>query len=399
MKLIFFNRFFYPDSSATSQILSDLAFRLASSGHEVHVVTTRAPGAGDAEETVRGVRVHRVTEASTAATTLPRKSMAYLRYYAGARKAAQQLIRAGDTVVIKTDPPLLSRAVGNIAKSRGARVVIWLQDLFPEIAREYGIRGLGGPMGAMVRKLRDGSLASADRVVAIADLMAERVASLGCVPRDRLAIIHNWADGRAVFPIEPSANPARKQWQVDDVFVVGYSGNLGRVHEFETLLGAAAILRDHRDILFLIIGRGPQLSEVKKQASRRELANVQFRPHQDRADLAQTLSVPDVHVSILRPEFEGLVQPSKLYGIMAAGRPTIFVGDRDGETARILAEAHAGVSVRTGDAKGLAAAILNLRDRASERRQMGENARKKFDEKYDSSIALAQWERLLTAVP
>jgi glycosyltransferase involved in cell wall biosynthesis len=397
LKLIFFNRFFYPDSSATSQILSDLAFRLAASGHEVHVVTTRAPGAADADETIRGVHIHRVTEASNAATTLPRKGIAYLRYYTGARKAARRLIRAGDTVVLKTDPPLLSRAIGNIAKCQGARVVVWLQDLFPEIAREYGIRGLGGPTGAIVRKLRDDSLAQADSVVAIADLMAGRVASLGCVARDRLTIIHNWADGRAIFPIEPSANPVRKEWQVDEVFVVGYSGNLGRVHEFETLLDAAAILRGHHDIRFLVIGRGPRLSEVSEQASRRDLRNVEFLPHQDRADLAHTLSVPDVHVSILRPEFEGLVQPSKLYGIMAAGRPTIFVGDRDGETARILARAHAGVSISTGDAKGLAAAILDLRDDASKRRQMGENARKEFDEKYDMPIALAQWERLLTS--
>ena len=395
MKLIFFNRFFYPDTSATSQILSDLAFHLAGSGREVHVVTTHAPGGAGGPESIRGVHVHRVTEASTESPSLVRKAFAYLRYYSGARRAAAVLISAGDTVVLKTDPPLLSRAVGGIAKRRGARVVIWLQDLFPEIAREYGIRGMGGGTGALVRKLRDDSLALADAVVAISDRMAEQVHALGCVARGRTAVIHNWADGAAIVPIVAAANPLRSEWHVDDAFVVGYSGNLGRVHEFDTLLQAAASLRGEPAIRFLVIGRGPRLSEVKQRAAREGLANVAFLPHQDRGTLAQSLSAPDVHISILRPEFEGLVQPSKLYGIMAAGRPTIFIGDPEGETAHILAKAGAGLSVATGDEKALVAAILGLRDQPEMRERMGRKAREAFEKMYDMPIALAQWERIL----
>lgn len=111
--------------------------------------------------------------------------------------------------------------------------------------------------------------------------------------------------------------------------------------------------------------------------------------------LAQSLGVADVHICVLRPEFEGLVHPSKLYGIMAAGRPTLFVGDVTGETGRILAQSGAGLAVPRGDGPGLAAAILRLRDDCAAGNAMGERARRAFAERYDMPVALARWEALV----
>ena len=148
MKVLFFNRFFYPDTSATSQIVSDLAFHCARTGYDVHVVTSRVPG-GDARlENVHGVTIHRVAKAITTPHGLLRRGIAYLRYYLGARRAVRELVAPGDIVVVKTDPPLASRAVGPLAHRLGARTVVWLQDLFPEVAHRYGVPGTGGFGGA-----------------------------------------------------------------------------------------------------------------------------------------------------------------------------------------------------------------------------------------------------------
>ncbi len=399
MKILFFNRFFFPDNSATSQILSDLAFHLAASGREVHVVTSRVPGAERDADVVRGVTVHRVATALTRPHSLFERAVAYVAYYRGARAAARRLVRAGDVVVLKTDPPLLSAAIGPLAKRLGARVVAWIQDIFPETAHEYGVPGTGGPIGAALRQMRNRSLAEADRVVAIGDRMAQRIAALGCVSDARLSVIHNWADAESVVPVDPANNELRRNWHLEDKFVVGYSGNLGRVHEFDTMLRTAKALEAEHDIQFLVIGRGPQVADVQAKARRENLGNVRFEPHQPREALTQTLSAPDVHLSVLRPEDEGLVNPSKLYGIMAAGRPTIFIGDRGGETARILASTKAGVTVETGDATGLAAAILSLRDDAALRHGMGINARKAFEERYSMDRAFSQWDALLSSFP
>lgn len=395
MKILFFNRFFFPDASATSQVLSDLAFHLAARGRDVHVVTSRVPGNASDGEIVRDVTVHRVATPVSGPHGLPRRALAYCNYYLGARRAAMRLVSAGDVVVLKTDPPLLSASIAHLAKRRGARVVVWLQDLFPEVAREYGVPGMRTPLGAMLERMRDRSLAESDAVVAISDRMAARVRESGHVPEERLHVIHNWADGRAIAPLERDANALRRAWNLEDKFVVAYSGNLGRVHEFDTLLDAAAQLRAHGDIAFVIIGRGPRLQDVQTRAERERLANIRFEPPRERAMLAQSLGIADVHLCILRPEFEGLVHPSKLYGIMAAGRPTLFVGAVTGETAGILADTGAGLSVPTGDGGALAHAILRLRDRPAEARAMGERARRAFEERFDMPIALDRWEALI----
>jgi glycosyltransferase involved in cell wall biosynthesis len=134
---------------------------------------------------------------------------------------------------------------------------------------------------------------------------------------------------------------------------------------------------------------------VAKRVERERLSNVLFAPHQDRQVLGQSLSVPDVHLCVLRPEFEGLVVPSKLYGGMAAGRPTIFVGAEDGEAAGILARAEGGFTVATGDAAGLCLAIRRLRDAPDERRRLGERARRAFEREYDLPVAMRRWESVL----
>ena len=394
MKVVFFNRFFYPDTSATSQIVSDLAFHLAGSGDEVHAVTSFSLPDQPLMEVVGGVHIHRVAPAATGPHSLFQRARAYLAYFSGARKLARRLISTGDVAIVKTDPPMLSAAVGPIVKSRGGKLVVWLQDVFPEIAREYGIPGMRGPLGAAVLARRDKSLALADRVVAIGERMAGRVAT-HLPSRDKLAVIHNWADGDAIRPVEHGRNALRKSWNLGDTFVVGYSGNLGRVHEFDTLVDAANALRDERDIRFLVIGRGPRLAYVKQRVSSIGLTHFVFQDHQRRENLDEALGVADVHISVLQPRFEGLVHPSKLYGIMAAGRPTIFVGDTAGETAEILKKSGGGTSVASGDAQGLAKAILAMRDDAAARARMGSSAREAFDRAYARDIAFNRWTELL----
>ena len=397
MKVVFFNRFFYPDNSATSQILSDLAFHLARRRIDVHVVTSVVPRGEQPLEHVDGVTVHRVSKAGAGTQNIAQKALSYAAYYAGARRCAARVVSKGDVVVLKTDPPMLGAVVGPVALKKGAALVHWLQDIFPEVAQRYGIPGSGGPAGRWLCRLRDRSLRSASLTVVIADEMADRLRASG-FPSERLEVVHNWANGAIIQPIPIEKNPLRLHWDLGDRFVVGYSGNLGRVHEFNTLLGAASELREDDGISFVIVGRGPRLQEVMNQVRIGGLANVSFKPHQDIGMLSQSLCVANVQISVLRPDFEGLVHPSKLYGVMAAGRPTIFIGDQKGETARILRETGAGLTVRTGDVAQLTATIRELRGDRARCEQIGQMARTAFEAKYDIPIALAKWQGLLERI-
>src|SRR5262249_29975552 len=144
-----------------------------------------------------------------------------------------------DIIIAKTDPPMLSVIVAPIARWRGARLVNWLQDLFPEAAEVIGLDGrrLPGFVYGALRRVRNWSLYCAAANVALGDRMAERLAMLGVTPA-RISVIANWIDADRVKPIAPEDNSLRREWGLDDEFVVGYSGNLGRAHDYETMLDA-----------------------------------------------------------------------------------------------------------------------------------------------------------------
>jgi len=379
-------------------MLSDLAFALAKEGRKVTVITSRQRyGTSDARlpcsETIEGVTIVRVATPNFGRTSLVGRLLDYLGFYLSATWALWCRADSQTVVVAKTDPPLISIPAALVCKSRGARLVNWLQDLFPEVATALGIPVARGPLGSILKRLRNWSLKRATCNVVIGQRMRDRLLQQG-IPVPRIEVIHNWADGSAIRPTEPGNNPLRREWGLEEKFVVGYSGNLGRAHEFDTIIGAAKALREQDDIVFLFIGGGAQAEMVKQTAREHSLPNILFQPYQPRERLHMSLGVADVHLVVLRPELEGLIVPSKYYGIAAAGRSTLFIGSADGEIAHILRNAGCGHTIEPGDSTGLSETILKMRDSAI-LQNAGANARRQFDAQYDFPVALAKWEKVL----
>ena len=191
-RLIFINRFFAPDHSATSQILSDLAFDLAGAGREVHLVTSRQiyddPKATLPErETINGVDVHRVASTGFGRTALFGRSIDYVSFYRSVRRCLNDLVRPGDIVIAKTDPPLMSVVARPVVRRNGARLVNWLQDIYPETAVELGVPFMRGPVAASLVALRNATLREAAATVVVGDLMARKVEALGA-PAERIHV-------------------------------------------------------------------------------------------------------------------------------------------------------------------------------------------------------------------
>jgi len=372
-RVLFVNRFFHPDHSATSQMLSDLAFHLAERGWTIEVVTSRqrygdASAKLPARETVRGVSVRRVWSARFGRGFLPGRAIDYATFYVSAFFALLRRAGRGATIVALTDPPLISVVAALAAMLRGARLVNWTQDLFPEVAEALGMRAL-----RVLRRARDWSLRRAHTNVALGEVMAARLPNA--------VVIHNWADA-ALHPVDTP----------HDRFVAGYSGNLGRAHDAQTMLAAIRTLRDDKQIELVITGGGAQLDAIRAE----RLPNVRFAGYAPREMLSESLSSADAHLVTLRPELEGLIVPSKFYGILAVARPVLFVGAPDGELARIIRTHDCGFVIEPGDSDTLAARIRELagdRDRA---RTIGLRGRALYDEKFAPRIALAAWERILT---
>ena len=397
MKVVFVNRFFHPDLAPTGLHAADVAFDLAAAGQEVHAVTSRLAydggGPGYApEETVRGVRVHRVWTTRFDRGSLAGRALDYVSFYLSAFFALARMLNQKDIVVAKTDPPLISVVAAFAAMLRGARLVNWLQDVFPEAVARSGMRLLAGPPGTLARLLRDWSVRRAVVNVVLGERMAAEAGRL--VPGVRLRVVPNWADGAALRPIAPGASALRREWGLEGKFVVGYAGNLGRAHDCETLLAAARLLAEERDVMFSFTGGGFHFARLRAAG----LANVQVRGYVPESRLGESLAACDVHLVTLLPALEGLIVPSKFYGVTAAGRAVIFVGDPDGEVARAIAAHGCGVAVAAGDAAGLAAAIKDLRASPDKLRAMSERARAAFEREWDKPIALARWRQVIEAV-
>jgi colanic acid biosynthesis glycosyl transferase WcaI len=394
-RVVYVNRFFYPDHSATSQILTDVAVSQVER-RSVLVVTSRQryedPGADlPARENVRGVDVVRVWTTRFGRSRLALRAIDYLTFYLSSAWALLTRVRHGDIVVLKTDPPMLSVAFTGLVRLRGGLVVNWLQDLFPEVGQGLRVRGLTGRLGRWLVGLRNHSLRRARVNVCVGTRMQEL---LGRQAVTNSTVIHNWADGDSIRPVDAAKNPLRSSWELTGRFVVGYSGNLGRAHDFEAILDAAERLRHRETLTFLFIGGGAGKPWLEEQVARRGLSSFLFKPYQPRSELGHSLTAPDAHLVSLKPEMEGFVVPSKFYGVAAAGRATIFLGDRQGEIARIVNEANCGVAVESHDAARLAETIESWIDDEDRVRQLGVNARAAFDRSYSMGAACAAWERL-----
>jgi len=404
MKRVFFlNRYFFPDHSATSQILSQLAFHLADSRRNIVVITSQQiydnPSARlPREETLRGIRVHRVGGTHFGRSNLLSRAIDYLSFYWGAWRMLMAHLEQDDTLVAMTDPPLLSILGSYAARRKGAHLVNWLQDIYPEIAAELEIPLIKGFLNRPLRHARDASLHSADVNVVLGECMAEKVSSLG-VPSSQIRLVPNWCDDGMIVPISPDSNPLRANWQLDDKFVVGYSGNLGRAHEFETLLQASQQFKNDPRICFLIIGGGHQADELARRVNGLSLSDKYlFMPYQDDDVLKYSLSVPDVHWVSLRPELEGLIVPSKIYGIAAAGRPMIAIAAKNGEVGRLVDSYDCGIVVDPGDSDALANAIGRLSKAPDDAAAMGRRARAMLESRFRRRDAYERWDRIFDEI-
>ena len=390
-RLFFVTRFYWPDEPATAQLLTDLAEALAASGHEVTVITSspREPGCPRVEMH-NGVGILRIRSSRLGRRHLVGRIVDFLSFSAGALRLLARMVKTGDSVVIMTDPPLLGCAASPLVKKHGAQLIHWIQDVYPEIAT--AVSGTKFPL--LFRAWRNRAWRRADHCVVLGHDMARFVASCG-VAADKIQVCPNWAPAGLAAADEPTDSSLRAQWGLDEKFVVGYSGNLGRVHDLEPVLDLAERLRDAPEIVFVFIGDGAQRPRLQSAVRARLLTNVFFQPAQPRARLGETLSLPDLHLITLRNGCEQLVFPSKLYGITAVARPVLFIGPPDSEIAALVKSEGFGFAVSRLELEAAATAIRRLRANAAQQAAFRHAAARFWETKGRREHAVAAWSTML----
>lgn len=398
MRILVLNQAYHPDVIATAQHAHDAALHFARAGHEVHVIASRSlyNGRGatlPAGELIDGIQVHRVGLSLFGKTTFFLRGVDSGIFLMLACMKALALPRPDVTLAL-CNPPFVAIIARVLRALKGVPYVYWLMDLYPDLpvacdamrADSLATRALDRVNVLLIR--------GAARSVALGRCMIDRVAAKG-VARQGLALITPWANSREIVPMRRDGNPYRAEWGLGDRFVVMYSGNFGLGHDLATLCRAALLLRDRPDIAFVFAGGGKRKGEVETFAREHPEAPIQVHPHQPRERLAASLSVADAHLISLEDAALGVMVPSKLFGIMAAARPAIFVGPAACEVARIIQETGCGLVLPSGRPEALAAAVKVLADDRPAAEARGRRGREALEAVYDQALACQRLEALL----
>jgi colanic acid biosynthesis glycosyl transferase WcaI len=408
VRLLLVNQHYPPDSGATGRLLAQLAERLARAGHRVTVLTGRptyaeARDRSDAPllENRNGVRVVRLPMLPRRDGALGR-SLHYLGFATSMLVAGLRERRPDAVLAWSSTPMFGGPAALAVARFHRAAFVYGVQDVYPEIAVALGALR-SRPLVRLARLLERLAWRGADRVVVIGRALAAFAADRGVDP-SRVVVIENWADTETLRPCETSGFRTEIGLAPDD-FVVQYAGNLGRSQDLEAVLEAARLVEaageesgeaEGRRVRFLLVGAGANAPAVEAAAA--GAGNVSAAPYQPEERLGDVLAAADLALVPLRSGLGRYCVPSKLYSILASGRPVGALLDSDTDVARIVETAECGFRVDPDDPRSLADEILRLAAEPDRARRFGENGRRWGEEKGSLARAAARYEGLLGEV-
>ena len=392
-RLLVLNQYYAPRVEATAHLLTELCEGLADEW-DVTVVTGAAPGQPKGRTHRNGVEVVRTRSTTLGKGRLSRRGADYASFVAlGVPVAVTQ--RRPDVVLALTDPPFVGAGARAVARRFGVPYVLVCQDVFPETARAVGAIDNAVALKGLA-KLVEPAFRAADRVVALGETMRRRLEAKG-VPAGRIHVIPNWTDVRAITP-QPQDNDWARAEGLAGRFVAMHFGNLGYAQDLDTLVRAAAQLRDLDDLVVAVVGTGSRAGALRSLARELGAERVRFVAHQPRERAALCLAAGSVHVVGLARGLAGYVVPSRIYGVLAAGRPTIVAAERDSETAQLVRRGRCGAVVPPGDPEALAASIRDAHAGSFPLEDWGRRARELAEAEADRTVAVARYRELLRDV-
>ena len=370
------------------ELAEDLAFE-----NEVTIICARsAPSRRRVWPLIERERYGAVKVIRTFAPNIS-KRRGLLRYLDGliylGLAACAALRERPDVVICETDPPLLGLLGAMLRLLWRCPFVYYCQDIYPDV----GVASGALKSRTMLRLLRWASglaYRHADAIVVLASDMAGLLRRKG-VPADKIAIIPNWIDCNKVKPQSALTDSSKP-------FSVMYAGNIGWTQNLECVLDAAHLMREDRRVRFVIVGDGARKIQLQAGAKHLHLINVVFRDRVKTHRLSEMLAAGDLHLIPLRAGVAGCMVPSKIYGILAAGKPFVAMMEKDAEVARIAATAEVGFVVAPGDAAALATTIEECMANRELLSAMGLRARALAEMAYHRDIITRRFATFLAAV-
>ncbi|WP_179228349.1 EAL domain-containing protein [Leptolyngbya ohadii] len=366
-------QFYPPDFAATGQFVEELAVRLA---ERIQVqVFTGQPGyayqvsAAPPEEMRNGVRVTR----SRLTQTRKRLGRTLSSLLFCVRSALHLMKREnrGDIVLFVSEPPYL-QTLGYLANRLfNLSYACLVYDLYPDVAVELGVVSEHHWLVRFWNAVNRRVWRRAASIIVPSETMKERMTDRFPELVSKITVIHNWADPTWIKPLPKQDNTFAHTHNLVEKFTVLYSGNMGRCHDMNTILGAARELKDE-PVQFVFIGGGPKRQDCIQAVQDWGLANCLFLPYQDKAALPESLTACDLSLVSIDVGMEGLVAPSKFYSAVSSGNPVAVICEPHSYLRQLVSEAKCGAAFNNGDSKGLAGFIRYLMKDGQMKGQMGD---------------------------
>jgi colanic acid biosynthesis glycosyl transferase WcaI len=401
--IVILSELYYPDDRATGYLLTRLAEALGR-GCQVRVLCGRPSNAAHwqrapAHEIHQRVVIQRCASTHFSPERLVLRLINFSTLSSALFFAAWKNIRTGDVVLAVTNPPILPLLAAVVCRLRGVPGILLIHDLYPDVLVAAGLlRPNSFPVRALNR-LNRWTYRQYARIVVLGRDMQARVAQALDAGDTRVVCIPNWADADFIQPRARAANTLLAQLGLSGKFVIQYSGNMGRTHGLGDLLNAAKQLSHLDEVHFLLIGSGSRRDWLAQSIADAQAANITLLPARPRAELEASLNGCDIAVISMVQGMAGISVPSRLYNIMAVGKPIIAVTDPESELARVVQEERIGWVVAPGRPEQLAKTIVEARGNPNCLAEMGLRARAAAEGKYSFTRITQAYGALFDGLP
>lgn len=409
-KLLIYAHYFYPDVASTGQILTELCEGMTDT-FDITVICVVPSYSGTIDEKYKtkriykeehnGIKIIRVRVPEFQKSNKISRIKNLLAYFFNSILATLK-IEKQDYIYTISQPPILGGVLGVLGKwLKGGKLIYNIQDFNPEQTMAVGY-SKNKLLLNTVMAVDKFSCKKSDKVIVVGRDMQETLRNRfnnKKVPKN--IFINNWINEKEIYPLEqnhPRIMAFKEKYNLKDKFIIMYSGNIGLYYDLENIIKVIGEFKDREDVVFAFVGDGTVKDKVEAYVNENNLSNVTFIPYQDKADLIYSLNAADIHWVVNAKGIKGVSVPSKLYGVMAAGKPVLGVLDEGSEARLIVEECNCGVCIEPGNYKEISNNIEYILNNKEEIKALGLNGRQYLETNLTKEVSINKYKENILAI-
>ncbi|MGG2063457.1 glycosyltransferase family 4 protein [Bacillus sp. S14(2024)] len=408
-KIVFVINYFYPDFASTGQLMTELCLDLQND-FDITVIAAQPNYAGEEVNTKKLFEEDRLENMKIIRIRLPEvdktsklSRMKYIFSYFILANIALLKEKGVDLIYTISQPPVLGGLIGTIGKFlKRTKHVYNVQDFNPEQAAAVSYTDKQS-IFKIAKKIDMLNCNCADCVIVVGNDMSETLKQrFGGKKAPNYAVINNWTNEQEVVPLNKTNEHVQqflKENNLEDKFIIMYSGNVGLYYDLENIIKVTEHFREHKDLAFVFIGEGAVKKDMQEYVHNNKISNAFFLPYQPKEFIKYSLNAADVHLVVNQKGIKGVSVPSKIYGVMAAGKPILGVLEQGSEAQMLIEKSNSGIVVEPQDYEGIIQTIDQFYQMDKDKiKELGLNGREYLDENLKREISINKYRNLLKQI-